>query len=151
MTTKEERKIEGMKRLQYLASKGMTFKKPIIAFKNNKVGIFENQGSFARAVYYDLYLNRGQEDYDKMIKAKEEFEEEYNATVYLMQVSHTEFGKQVSMFYVGNNKEEWKMDWDDFNYNCACCNVYELDYDNNEVGSIGFEFDKVFGGIYRTA
>lgn len=151
MATKEERKIEGMKRLQYLASRGMEFKTPIQAFKNNKVGIFENQGGFAKAVYYDLYLNQGQEDYDTLIKAKEEFEEEYNSTVYLIQISHTSFGKCATMFYVSNNQEEWKMDWDDLKENCACCNVYNFDFEESEIGSIGFEYDRMFGGIYRTA
>lgn len=151
MTTLEEKKIEGLKRLNYMVQRGMEFKKPIELFKRDKVGIFENLGGFSRAVFYDLYLNESDEEYKEMIEAKEQFEKEYNALVYLIQISHTGFGKCVSMFYVCDQKEEWEMDWDDLKNNIACVNVYNQTYQESEIGSIGFAYDGLCGGIYRTA
>lgn len=149
MTTLEEKKIEGLKRLNYMVQRGMTFKKPVQLFRNGKVGIFENLGGYSRAVFYDLYLNQGQEEYDEIIELKDNFEKEYNALVYLIQISHTEFGRAISMLYVCDNKKEWEMDWEGLKENRVC--AYVTVGDCTDIGDIGIAYDGMFGGIYRTA
>ena len=131
-TTIEERKEEALKRLEYLAKNGMKFKAPIEAFKHNEIGIFENQGSIFKAVYYNLKQNRSQKEYQEMYEKVVEFESEYNATVYLIQITHTEFGKAISMFYVSKC------------VNTYCGNMHD-------IGSIEFAYDRTCGGIYRVA
>lgn len=153
MANQLERKEEAVKRLQFLKKKGMKFgKEPIEAFKRGSVGIFENQSRIFRSTYYDLYMNKSQEDYQEIIKAKEEFESKRNCTVYLIQISHTDFGKCVSMFYVSDTEEEWGMDNSDLNEGYTYAYVYNQTYpDYSEIGSIGFAYDNMCGGIYRTA
>ena len=153
MATLEERKEEALKRLNILKANGMTFTQPIEAFKKGSVGIFENQGAMARAVYYDLYLNKGDNDkYDKIIKYKEELEAKWDYTVYLIQIAHTNFGTCVSMFYVSNSEEDWEWDRSDLKENYAYVDCYNMTYEEcSEGGTIGFAYDKAYGGIYRTA
>lgn len=148
-TTIEERKEEALKRLEYLAKNGMKFKAPIEAFKHNEIGIFENQGSIFKAIYYNLKQNRSQKEYQEMYEKVIEFESKYNATVYLIQITHTEFGKAISMFYVSNHKEEWNYDWEDFKENLQCVNTYCGGM--HDIGSIEFAYDRTCGGIYRVA
>ena len=153
MANQLQRKEEAVKRLQFLKKKGMKFgKAPIDAFKNGSVGIFEYQNSIFRSTYYEGYMNESQEEYQEIIKAKEEFESERNCTVYLIQISHTEFGKCVSMFYVSDTEEEWAMDNSDLNDGYTYAYVYNQTYpDYSEIGSIGFAYDGRCGGVYRTA
>lgn len=149
-STVEERREEAVKRLEYLYSNGMGFRPAVTVFKKSgkKCGIFENLGGFSRAVYYDLYLNEGQEEYNEMIQLKEEFEKEYNATVYLIQITHTEFGRAIAMLYVGEEKEYWQEDMEDLKQKYA--RAYVSCGGMEDIGNIGFEYDRACGGIYRT-
>ena len=153
MATLEERKEEALKRLNILKTNGMAFAQPIEAFKKGSVGIFENQGRIARAVYYDLYLNKGDNDkYDRIIKYKEELEQKWDYTVYLILISHYDFGDIATMFYVSECKEDWEYDRQDLKegYTYAdCFNMTEEDF--SEGGTIGFSYDAMYGGLYRTA
>lgn len=153
MTTLEERKEEALKRLEILKANGMNYAEPIKAFKKGSVGIFENLGRTARAIYYDLYLNKGNNDrYDRIIEYKEDFEKKRNCTVYLILISHTEFGDLASMFYVSEAKEEWKYDIQDLESGYTYSEVFNMtDEDCSEGGSIGFSYDAMYGGLYRTA
>lgn len=153
MANQIERKEEALVRLNMLKKNGMKFaKEPIEAFKNGSVGIFENQGGVFRSTYYDLYLNKTQKEYQEMIELKEEFERKHNCTVYLMQISHCEWGKNISMFYVSDSESEWEMDRNDLNEGYPLVYVVNVDDPScSEFGSIGFKYDSVCGGIYRTA
>ena len=66
------------------------------------------------------------------------FEEKYNALVYFVVRSHTEFGIMDSYLYVGDHEEEWEMDNADIKNGTQLCYVYnETDPDMSEFGSIG--------------
>jgi len=147
---KEALKQEALKRLEILKQNGMSYYKSVIkTFENNDVPIFENQG-FLKSVFYNLYGNKGQEPYDEIIKAKEEFEKEYDGMVYLILISHTNFGTVYDMLYVSKNDEEWEMDIDELKQGYAYVNCVNADFpDFSEIGEIGFAYDKVCGGIYR--
>ena len=151
MPTKEEQKKEALKRLDFLAKNGMSFKEPINAFKKGSVGIFENLGAPFRATYYDLYLNKGDETYDKIIDAKETFESEYDSVVYLIQITHTDFGDLVTMFYVNQAQDSWDLDMADLQDGIAYADVYNITTEYAELGTIKFAYDKSCGGIYRVA
>ena len=153
-TTKEERIQEGIKRLKKLKDMGMLYHVPIQALeKKGDIGIFENQGGFAKSVYYEMRLNSGDGDrYDNMCETIDFFEKETNATVYLILVNHTEFGELWTFMYVPEDKGMWGKDMKDLESKQAFvyCHVPDAAY-MSEYGSIAFEFDKFFGGIYRTA
>lgn len=151
MSTLQAKNQEGIKRIEFLKNNGMKFGKQVLdTFKSGGVGIFENQGMPFRSVYYSLYLNKGQKEYDEIIEEKENFEKEYQAKVYLILISHTEFGKLVSMLYVSNHNEEWNYDNEDLKEKVAYAYVFnQTDNDCSEIGSIAFEYDSICGGIYR--
>lgn len=151
MTMKEEQRKEALKRLDFLAKNGMSFKEPIKAFEKGSVGIFENLGAPFRATYYDLYLNKGDERYDKIIDAKETFESEFDSVVYLIQITHTDIGELVSMFYVSESRDSWEWDKQDLKEGITCADVYNLDDEYADLGNIQFAYDKSCGGIYRVA
>lgn len=149
---KELQKEECVKRLNLLIANGMGFKEPLKAFtKKNDVGIFERQNKTFKAIYQELYLNEGDEMYDKIIEAKENFESEYDAMVYLIQITHTNFGTMASIFYVSKNEEEWENDIEMLKEKSQYVYVANLDDKYcSEIGEIGFDYDKLCGGIYRT-
>lgn len=151
--TKEEQKKEALKRLNLLKEKGMKFHKPVIdCFKKGDVPIFENQGMPFRSVFYYLYGNQGQDPYDEIIRYKEEFEKEYHCLVYLILITHSQFGTLYDMLYVSRNEEEWEMDIDELKQGYSYVNcVNASDPMLSEIGEIGFKYDSVCGGIYRSA
>lgn len=143
---------EAIRRLEILKERGMTYTPPLKAFKSGEdIGIFENMGYGAEAIYYALYLNTGDDGfYDKLAQAVKEFEAQHNAVVYLILVTHSEFGTMCDMFYVSDYKSEWEQDVDDLKngYSCVyCCNMDEPMF--SEIGSIAFKASKLYGGIYR--
>ena len=78
----------------------------------------------------------------------QEFENEWNALVYLVVRSYTNIGTMDNIFYVSNHKDEWGMDNDDIKENYAC--VYVVNHsapDCSELGTIAFK--SVGGGILR--
>jgi len=144
---------EAVKRLELLKEKGMTYYPPHESFKKGTdIGIFENQGPLAKAVYYALKLNTGDNGfYDKLNQAVEEFETKHNAIVYLILVTHAVFGTVCDMFYVSDYKEEWKQDIQDLKDGYSCVYSYNMDEPMfSEIGTIGFGVAIAFGGIYRT-
>jgi hypothetical protein len=144
---------EAIKRLEWLKANGMTYSPATTVFKKGEdVGIFENQGGPFDAVYYNLKLNTGDNDmYDKLNKVYEKLEGNENV-VYLIQISHTEFGTLASFFYVSTEESEWKYDWEDLKHGEQLCYVANLDDEMcSEYGSIGFKFSRTMGGIVRTS
>lgn len=103
----------------------------------------------------DDYVNVSENPYgalywadDEQKKLIAEFEEEYNALVYLCNYCVTEFGRLLSLFYVSDYKEEWEMDNADLNDGYACVYCINLDCpDFSEFGSIAFK--PIFGGVKR--
>ena len=151
---KRELKVaEAIKRLEYLQSHGMSYEPAVNVFKRGEdIAIFERQNNLFDAVFYCLKLNAGDNGmYDKLLKTYEHLEADGNV-VYLIQISHTEFGTCASLFYVGNEEDEWEMDWDDLKNNIQLVYVENLDDPlGSEFGNIGFRYSKTCGGIVRIA
>ena len=81
-------------------------------------------------------------------KMVQDFENEWNALVYLVVRTHTNLGTMDSLFYVSDHKEEWSMDNDDLVENCAC--VYVVNHDMPDCSEFGtITFRNVGGGILR--
>ena len=79
-----------------------------------------------------------------------EFETEYNALVYHIIRTVTDFGELFSFLYVSDHKEEWEMDNEDIAEGYALAYVWNRDVDwCSEFGSIGVS--SKYGGIIRTA
>ena len=70
-----------------------------------------------------------------------QFEEKFNALVYLIIRSYTNYGKMDSFLYVSDYSEDWKMDWDNladqahWRQEAYVYNHDEPDY--SEIGLIG--------------
>jgi hypothetical protein len=153
--TKMEREIkkqEAIRRLEKLYKKGMTFGHIIENFKEGKdIGIFEYQNPVFNSAYYVLYGNQNQDFYKKIIAKKDELEKEYGMVVYLILISHTEFGDLCDFIFVGDYKEDWEYE-DLINDNMLYSYCWNMSDDIcSDFGSIGFEVSKSMGGIYRTA
>lgn len=81
-------------------------------------------------------------------KMVQDFENEWNALVYLVVRTHTNLGTMDSLFYVSDHKEEWPMDNDDLAENCAC--VYVVNHDMPDCSEFStITFRNVGGGILR--
>lgn len=146
---KELQKEEAIKRLNLLIEKGL-FDETLNFFKQGETAIYENAGGCP--ILYGLEMNQPQEQYAIVKKAKEEFEEEYNALVYMMSLTHTPFGNCYEMYYVSDSPEEWKMDRDELLNGGSYCYVYNCDdISSSEIGWIGFSINQAFGGVIRTA
>ncbi len=79
-----------------------------------------------------------------------EFEAEYDALVYHVIHSFTEFGELYSLLYVSKHEDEWKDDKDDLKAGYPIAYVKNVDDDFcSEFGSIGIK--QQFGGLVRTA
>lgn len=77
-----------------------------------------------------------------------EFEQEYNALVYLVVRSFTNIGTMDNIFYVSDHQDEWFMDNADIDERYACVYVINHDMpDCNEFGSIAWK--SIGGGILR--
>lgn len=88
------------------------------------------------------YLNTEQKE---MVQ---DFENEYNALVYLVVRTHTNLGMMDSLFYVSDHKDEWEMDNENIAENLAFVYVVNHDMpDCSEFGTIAYR--NVGGGILR--
>ncbi len=106
---------------------------------NNEVWMSENNG-----ILFEL------NDNPKIQSAITKLEQEYNILVYHCIKTCTEFGVLITMFYVSDQQEEWLLDWEDMEYNYACCYVLNMDDDTcSEFGTI--EYEKINGGLKRLA
>ena len=85
---------------------------------------------------------------DEQKKIVKEFEEEYNALVYFVVRSYTQFGKLDTMLYVSDHKEEWEMDREDIECGYTYAYVYNYDIpEYSEIGSVAVQ--NRFGGLIR--
>lgn len=143
IATKEQMKAEALKRLRFLVS----LKEVIKDFnQNDNVWLFERQNNIFNAVAYSINANNGQAEYDRLEDLIEEFEMKSDVKVYLVQLTHFDFGDCYSFFYVSNDIDEWAQDWEDLKENIAFVRAYTDG--QSEYGTIGFK--KSMGGITRT-
>lgn len=83
-------------------------------------------------------------------RAVEEFEIEYNALVYHVIHSFTEFGELLTFLYVSSYPEEWSMDVRSLQSGMPVAYVKNLSHDCcSEFGSVGIRPN--IGGLIRTA
>jgi len=88
---------------------------------------------------------------EKDLKNIAEFEKEYNALVYHVVKSYTQFGVMNNYFYVSDYEDEWEMDNEDLKDGYAVVYADNLDDPScSEIGSIQWEL-LPSGGIRRTA
>ena len=134
--SRENKKAEAINRMKALK----LFVPCIKAFKDrNEVQLSEMTGG--------LYEFSRDEELNAKIK---EFEEEYNALVYHVIHTYTNFGEMYSFLYVSDYEEEWEMDNEDIQDNYAMSYVWNKDCpDFSEFGSIGIR--QKFGGLVRVS
>ena len=105
--------------------------------KNGKVNVSKQMG----ALYW------ANEDEQKIIA---NFEKEHNALVYHAVYTPTNFGCCLSLLFVSQYDEEWKMDIEDIKEHYPFAMVINLDDEwCSDMGSIGVK--PMFGGLIRTA
>lgn len=128
--TKKEEAIYRMKLMDIIPDAIKQFK------EDDTVMVSENPFGFL------YWLN---DDQKKLVA---DFEAEYDSLVYLANLCNTEFGRLLSLFYVSDHKNEWKMDMDDIKDGYAM--VYCINLDDpysSEFGTIAFQ--SINGGIKR--
>lgn len=134
---KELQKVEAVKRMKMLKLDNSVVKEFL---QDGKVFYSERQNNIFQAVLY--YVS----DDEQLAKKVKEFEEEYNALVYHVQLTHTFYGKMYSFLYVSKSQDEWDYDIDDLKNNCCYAFVW-----NNEIEEIGLIcVESEMGGIVRT-
>ena len=89
-------------------------------------------------------------DNKELIDKIKEFETEYNALVYHVVHTFTQFGELYSFLYVSDHHKEWEADNEDLTDGYTLAYVWNKDDEwCSEFGSIGVRGK--FGGIVRTA
>lgn len=132
--SRENKKIEAIKRMKALD----IFAPCVKAFeKRDEVQLSEMTGG--------LYEFSGNAELNAKIK---EFEAEYNALVYHVIHTFTQFGELYNFLFVSDYEEEWIMDNDDIQDNYVMCYVWnKTDEWCSEFGTIAVE--QRFGGLVR--
>jgi hypothetical protein len=132
----EEKKAEAVKRMRLiklLPNIIAEFKKDNTVHYSERCGI--------------LYWLSNEPEWEEYVR---KFEEKYGALVYHAELSHLEFGRCLSLLYVGDEKDKWTQDAKDLAGGYAFCYVWNIDDpDCSEFGTIGFK--PIIGGIRRTA
>lgn len=133
-TTRETKKEEAIKRMNMFG----LFKPCIKSFtKYDEVQLTEPTGG--------LYEFSDNEELNAKIK---EFEEEYNALVYHVIHTYTQFGELYNFLYVSDYEEEWEMDNADIADGYAVAYVWNKSDDwMSEIGGIAVR--ELFGGLVR--
>lgn len=132
----ETKKAEAIKRM-----KALDLYKPYITLfeKDNQIFMSEMTGG--------VYEFNDNEELVAKVKA---FEEEYDALVYHVIRTMTQFGELYNFLYVSKYQEEWETDNEDIAEGYALAYVWNKTDDwCSEFGSIGVQGK--FGGIVRTA
>jgi hypothetical protein len=131
---RENKKVEAIKRMQALG----LFRPCIKAFeKYDELQLTEPNGG--------LYEFNDNEELNAKIK---EFEEEYNALVYHVIHTYTQFGELYNFLYVSDYEEEWEYDNEDVKAGYAIAYVWnKTDEWMSEIGGIAVR--ELFGGLVR--
>lgn len=132
--TREKKKEEAIKRMKVLG----LFKPCIKAFeKYDELQLTEPTGG--------LYEFGDNAEVNAKIK---EFEEEYNALVYHVIHTYTQFGELYNFLYVSDYEEEWEYDNEDVKAGYAVAYVWnKTDEWMSELGGIAVR--ERFGGLVR--
>lgn len=132
----EMKKSEAIKRMKALD----LYKPYIMSFeKRNEIFLSEMTGGV-----YEFSRDK------ELIAKVKEFEKEYDALVYHVIHTYTEFGELYNFLYVSDYKEEWNSDNEDLKDGYVYAYVWnKTDEYCSEIGSIGVRGK--FGGIVRTA
>ena len=132
----EIKKAEAINRMKALN----LFNPCINAFKNrDEVQLSEMTGGL-----YEFSSNA------ELTAKVKEFEAEYNALVYHVIHTFTQFGELYNFLYVSDYQEEWEMDHEDLKDNYIMCYVWNKDDDIcSEFGTITVR--QKFGGLVRVA
>lgn len=132
--TREKKKEEAIKRMKVLG----LFKPCIKSFeKYDELQLTEPTGG--------LYEFGDNAELNEKIK---EFEEEYNALVYHVIHTYTQFGELYNFLYVSDYEEEWEMDNADIVDGYAVAYVWNKSDDFlSELGGIAVR--ERFGGLVR--
>lgn len=132
--SRENKKAEAIKRMKILG----LFKPCIRTFeKYDEVQLTEPNGG--------LYEFSDNDELNAKIK---EFEEEYNALVYHVIHTYTQFGELYNFLYVSDYEEEWEYDNEDVKAGYAVAYVWnKTDEWMSEIGGIAVK--EMFGGLVR--
>ena len=132
----ELKKQEAIKRMKMLD----LYKPYIMSFeKRNEIFLSEMTGGV-----YEFHNDA------ELVAKVREFESEYNALVYHVIHTFTEFGELYSFLYVSDHSDEWGLDNNDLTFGYAYAYVWnKTDEWCSEIGSIGVR--GMFGGIIRVA
>ena len=132
--SREKKKEEAIKRMNVLG----LFKPCIKAFtKYDELQLTEPTGG--------LYEFNDNAELNAKVK---EFEEEYDALVYHVIHTYTQFGELFNFLYVSDYEEEWEMDNTDIEDGYAMAYVWNKSDDwMSEIGSIVVR--ERFGGLVR--
>ena len=132
--SREKKKEEAIKRMNALG----LFKPCIKAFtKYDELQLTEPTGG--------LYEFNDDEELNAKVK---EFEEEYDALVYHVIHTYTQFGELFNFLYVSDYEEEWEMDNADIEDGYVVAYVWNKSDDFlSEIGSIVVR--ERFGGLVR--
>lgn len=131
---------EGWERLKMLGVIGYVPKD----FKiSHKVYYSDRQNNFFCAV---LYWLDNKEEWVKLVK---KFEMQTGNLVYHAQLTRTDIGDMLSLFFVSKYEKEWKFEREDLENKRTYAYVFNLsDLELSEYGLIGFE--SKMGGVVRT-
>lgn len=128
---KKKQKAEAIKRMKKLG----IIKDAIDQFKDDDMVMVSENG----------FLFWIDDDLKQMVK---DFENEYEALVYMVVHSKTQFGDLYSMLYVSKHEEEWEMDNEDLTEGYVIAYVKNVTDDwCSEIGSIAVK--NRFGGLVR--
>lgn len=132
--SRENKKAEAIKRMKALG----LFKPCIKVFENHdEVQLTEPNGG--------LYEFSDDAELNAKIK---DFEAEYNALVYHVIHTYTQFGELYSFLFISDHEEEWEMDNEDVKDGYAIAYVWNKSDDwCSEMGSIVVQ--ERFGGLVR--
>lgn len=113
-----------------------------IAESKKRIELLDLEPRFSDKLYMsDRYYIREVKDGEMdLIRAINNFEKNYNAYVYHIIYTKSNFGNLYSMLYVSNNTEEWKADRKDLqNKECYAYVYNKSDEVCSEIGLIGVE------------
>lgn len=137
---KTKQKQEALKRMRMLQIMPQVIKD---FEKNNRVYYSERLNSMFPATLYWL------DNHKEYVDLVNEFEKEHNALVYHAQLTHTNFGDLLSLFYVSKDEEYWSLDRKDIINGQVYSRVLNIQDDFlSDFGTIGIK--SAMGGVVRT-
>ena len=137
---KTKQKQEALKRMRMLQIMPQVIKD---FEKNDRVYYSERLNSMFPATLYWL------DNHKEYVDLVNEFEKEHNALVYHAQLTHTNFGDLLSLFYVSKDEEYWSLDRKDIINGQIYSRVLNIQDDFlSDFGTIGIK--SAMGGVVRT-